>query len=97
MLEVVRSFMFSTHAPKQFWGEAVLTTTYRINRMPSRVLNFRTPSQVLLQAFPHTKLLSSLDPKVFSCSVFVHIHQRGKLNPTSFKCIFIGYSTPKGL
>jgi len=92
LLEVARSLMLSTHVPKQFWGEAVLTTTYLINRMPSRVLNFRTPSQVLLQAFPHTKLLSSLDPKVFGCSVFVHIHHRGKLDPTSLKCIFIGYS-----
>jgi hypothetical protein len=84
--------MLFTHVPKQFLGEAVLTTTYLINRMPSRVLNFKTPSQVLLQAFPHTKLLSSLDPKVFGCSVFVHIHHRGKLDPTSLKCIFIGYS-----
>jgi len=92
LLEVVRSLTLSTHVPKQLWGEAVLTTTYLINRMPSRVLNFRTPSQVLLQAFPYTKLLSSLDPKVFGCSVFVHIHHRGKLDPTSLKCIFIGYS-----
>jgi hypothetical protein len=92
LLEVARSLMLSTHVPKQFWGEYVLTTTYLINRMPFRVLNFRTPSQVLLQAFPHTKLLFSLDSKVFSCSVFVHIHHRGKLDPTSLKCIFIGYS-----
>jgi hypothetical protein len=75
--------------PKQFWGEAVLTATYLINKMPSRVLNFRTPSQVLLKAFPHTKLLFSLNPKVFGCSVFVQIHHRGK---ASLKCIFIGYS-----
>ena len=43
LLEVARSIMFTTHIPKQFWGEAVLTATYLINRMPSRVLNFQTP------------------------------------------------------
>jgi hypothetical protein len=61
--------------------------------MPS-ILKFKTPSQVLLQAFPHNKILSSLDPKVFGCSVFVHIHphHRNKLDPKSIKCIFLGYS-----
>lgn len=73
LLEVAGSFMLSTHVPKQFRGEDVLTATNLINRMPFRVLNFRTPSQVLLQVFPHTKIVSSLNPKVFGCSVFVHI------------------------
>ena len=35
LLEVVRSLMFTTRVPKFFWGEAVLTATYLINRMPS--------------------------------------------------------------
>jgi hypothetical protein len=94
LFEVAGSLMFTTHVPKQFWREVVLTATYLINRMPSRVLKFKIPSQVLLQAFPHTKILSSLDPKVFGCSVFVHIHphHRNKLDPKSIKCIFLGYS-----
>ena len=28
LLEVARSLMLSTHVPKQFWGEVILTTTY---------------------------------------------------------------------
>jgi hypothetical protein len=95
LLEVARSLMFSTNVPKHFWGEAVLTATYLINRMPSRVLKFQTPYQTLLTAFPHIKFLSNLDPKIFGCSVFVHVHQthRSKLDPRSIKCIFIGYSS----
>ena len=86
--------MFSTNVPKHFWGEVVLTTAYLINIMPSRVLKFQTSCQVLLQFFPHTKIISSLDPKIFECSVFVHIHQQhcSKLDPKSIKCIFLGYS-----
>ena len=95
LLEVARSLMFSTHVPKQFWGEAVLTATSLINRMPSRVLKFQTPCQTLLHIFPHTKLISSLDPKIFGCQAFVHVHQqhRSKLDPKSIKCIFLGYSS----
>ena len=91
--------MFTCHVPKHFWGEAVLTATYLINRLPSRVLSFKTPFQVLLQSFTNTKLISNFPTKVFGCTAFVHMNQphRTKLDPKSLKCIFVGYSpTQKG-
>ncbi|RVX00860.1 Retrovirus-related Pol polyprotein from transposon TNT 1-94 [Vitis vinifera] len=36
LLEVARSLMFSMNVPKLFWGQAILTAAYLINRMPSR-------------------------------------------------------------
>lgn len=95
LLEVARSLMFSMNVPKLFWGQAVLTATYLINRMPSRVLKFQTPCQTLLKSFPTTRLISTIPPKIFGCSVFVHINQqhRSKLDPRSLKCIFLGYSS----
>ena len=89
--------MFSTNVPKLFWGEAVITAAYLINRMPSRVLKFQTPCQTLLKSFPTTRLISIVPPKIFGCSVFVHINQqhRSKLDPRSLKCIFLGYSANK--
>ena len=59
LLEVARSLLFSTHVPKYFWGEAILTATYLINRMPSRILKHHTPSQLLLASFPHTRFFST--------------------------------------
>ncbi|KAK2452382.1 putative mitochondrial protein [Trifolium repens] len=91
ILEVARSLMFTTHVPKFLWGEAVSTATYLINRMPSRVLKFQTPFQVISNCFPQTRVLSTLPIKVFGCSVFVH-HQASKLDPRALKCIFVGYS-----
>ena len=55
ILEVARSIMFSNNVPKYFWGEAILTATYLIDRMSSRILKFQNPRQVLMQNFPHIK------------------------------------------
>lgn len=86
--------MFSTKVPKHFGKKLSLQPLYLVNKKPSRVLKFQTPCQVLLDIFPHTKLISSLDPKAFGCLVCVHIHQqnRNKLDPKSIKCIFLGHS-----
>ncbi|KAJ9541315.1 hypothetical protein OSB04_027821 [Centaurea solstitialis] len=48
ILEISRSLMFTTNVPKYYWGEAVLTAVYLMNRMPSKVLKFQTPLQVFL-------------------------------------------------
>ena len=95
LLEVARSLMFTNNVPKQFWGEAVLTATYLINRMPSRTLKFNTPCQVLLKFFPQTRIVTNIPLKVFGCSAYVHIssYQRSKLDPKSIKCLFLGYSS----
>lgn len=91
ILEVARSLMFTTHVPKFFWGEAVSTFTYLINRMTFRVLKFQTPYQVISSCFPHTRVLSTLPAKVFGCSVFFH-QQASKVDPRALKCIFVGCS-----
>ena len=86
--------MFTTNVPNHFWGEAVLTASYLINRLPSKPLQFSTPIHCLQVFFPYVRILQSLPPKVFGCTVFVHNSSptRGKLDPKSHKCIFLGYS-----
>ncbi|RVX06283.1 Retrovirus-related Pol polyprotein from transposon TNT 1-94 [Vitis vinifera] len=100
LLEVARCLMFFSNVPNYFWGEAILTATYLINRMPSRVLTFQSPRQLLLKKFPHTRAASSDLPfKVFGCTAFVHVYpqNRSKFAPRANKCIFLGYSpTQKG-
>ncbi|RVW61892.1 Retrovirus-related Pol polyprotein from transposon TNT 1-94 [Vitis vinifera] len=80
------------HDPQE---QPQMTVAYLINRMLSRVLKFQTPCQTLLKSFPTTRLISTIPPKIFGCSVFVHINQqhRSKLDPRSLKCIFLGYSS----
>ncbi|RVW80146.1 Retrovirus-related Pol polyprotein from transposon TNT 1-94 [Vitis vinifera] len=67
--------MFSMNVSKLFWGQAVLTAAYLINRMPSRVLKFQTPCQTLLKSFPTTRLISTVPPKFSGAlSLFISIN-----------------------
>jgi hypothetical protein len=94
LLEVARSLMFMMNVPKFLWGEAVKTAAYLINRMPSRVLNYKTPIECLSGTNSFI-----VPPKVFGCTCFVHDYRNsvGKLDPRAVKCIFLGYSpTQKG-
>ena len=88
ILEVTRSLMYTMNVPKFLWGEAVLTATYLINRMPSRIIGMKSPCEVL---FGENKF--NVVPKVFGCTCFVRDHRPSvsKLDPKAVKCIFIGY------
>ena len=59
LLEVTRALLLTASVPKSYWGDALLTATYLINRMPSRVLDFKRPLEVLFHLY-HPLLLSSL-------------------------------------
>ena len=48
LLEVARSMMFQMDVPKYLWSEAVLTTTYLINRMPSKIFGMASPAKLFL-------------------------------------------------
>ncbi|KAL0311158.1 UNVERIFIED_CONTAM: Retrovirus-related Pol polyprotein from transposon RE2 [Sesamum angustifolium] len=91
LLDVARIIMMHMHVPKSYWGDAILTACYLINRMPSSVLNGDTPYSFL---FPDTPLFE-VTPRVFGCLCFVHLHSPtlDKLSPRSVKCIFLGSLT----
>ncbi|KAL6182252.1 hypothetical protein ACLB2K_043675 [Fragaria x ananassa] len=89
LLEVVRASLFGMNVPVEYWGEAVTSATYLINRTPSRVIECQNPLQQL-QKLLLILSLPNLEPRVFGCTVYVHIpkQQRSKLDPRARKCIF---------
>ena len=99
LLDSTQSFMFQKNVPKSFWGEAVLTAAHLINRLPSRILGFKSPMDILSTFYPNLHTTNNLVPRIFGCVAFVHVHNqnRGKLDPRALKCVFLGYSsTQKG-
>ena len=38
LLEVARAMMFYMNIPKYLWGDVILTASYLINRMPTKIL-----------------------------------------------------------
>ena len=89
--------MITCNVPKFYWGDAVLTATYLINRMPNKVISFETPLKMLQNVFHTTHLESNIPLRVFGSTVFVHAYSNNKLDSRAVKCIFIGYSpTQKG-
>ena len=53
LLEVARTLLFEMNVPQTYWGESILTTTYLINRMPTKVLDFKSPIEKLYSLFPN--------------------------------------------
>ena len=90
LLEKTRALMLHMNVPKRYWSHAVLTASYIINKLPSRVLEFKTPHEIL-----HNKVVNLAHFKIFGCSCFVHVQapNRDKLEARAVKCIFVGYST----
>ncbi|KAL0458466.1 UNVERIFIED_CONTAM: Retrovirus-related Pol polyprotein from transposon TNT 1-94 [Sesamum latifolium] len=85
----VRCLLISSGLAKTFWGEALLTAAYLINRSPSVPLLGKIPECVWTDSDVN---LSSLC--IFGCSAFA-LTDGDKLDPRSQKCIFIGY--PEGV
>ena len=96
ILETSRALLLGAMVPSCHWGDAVATAVYLINRMPSKILHFKTPLQILSTHISLPSILM-LPPRIFGCVAFVHLHKnkRTKLDPCAVRCLFLGYGLHK--
>lgn len=96
ILETARALLLGAHVPNRHWADAVATAVHLLNRMPSKVLGFKTPPQAL-STYVSLPTMLMIPPRIFGCVAFVHLHKnlRTKLDPCAVQCLFLGYALHK--
>lgn len=86
LFSMVRSALFQSRLPKDFWGEALNTSVYIANRLP--IADRVSPFEAIYGRKPNLDHL-----RVFGCKSFVHEQKSSvkKLDPRAWIGIHVGY------
>lgn len=90
LVEKARAMMLDSGISKRFWGQAIQTAAYLVNRSPSSAIDTGiTPFELWESKKPN---ISNL--RTFDCSAYVHIPKdlRKKMDSKAWKGIFVGYA-----
>lgn len=90
LTEMVRCLLNDAALPRELWGEAIMTANFLQNRMPSNALpSGKTPFELWHGYAPDYDRL-----RVFGSSAWVQVptEKRRKLDSTSKRMTFVGYS-----
>ena len=82
---MVRSMMSLSNLPNSFWGHALLTAAFTLNRVPSKAV-IKTPYEIWTGKRPSMSFI-----KIWGCEAYVKRQVSDKLGPKSDKCFFVGY------
>ena len=85
LLDMVRSMMSLADLPLLFWGYALETVAFTLNRAPSKSVE-TTPYELWFGKKPKLSFF-----KVWGCDAYVKRLQPKKLEHKAKKCVFIGY------
>lgn len=93
LLDMARSMLKQKNMPHEFWGEAVTTSAYILNRCPTKSLKLKVPMEVWSGKKPSVSHL-----RVFGSLCYNHIPdvKRTKLQDKSEVMVLIGYHSTGG-
>ncbi|CAN1266026.1 Retrovirus-related Pol polyprotein from transposon TNT 1-94 [Linum perenne] len=88
VLAVTRALLIQSSLPISFWGYAVLHSVHLINRLPTPVLQGKTPFDILMNTETTYQHL-----RVFGCLAYAStlVHNRTKLDHRANPCVFLGF------
>ncbi|KAK8690937.1 hypothetical protein V6N13_074461 [Hibiscus sabdariffa] len=85
LLDMVRSMMSHNDLSTSFWGHALETTAFTLNRVSSKSVQ-KTPHEMWTEKRPNMSFM-----KVWGCKAYVKHQMSTKLEPKSQKFTFVGY------
>ncbi|KAK9008737.1 hypothetical protein V6N11_075620 [Hibiscus sabdariffa] len=85
LLDMVRSMMSHTDLPTSFWGYALETIAFTLNRVPSKPVQ-KTPHEMWTGKSSNMSFM-----RIWGCKAYVKHQMSTKLEPKSQKCTFVGY------
>jgi histone deacetylase 1/2 len=90
IVEVGIALLANASMPLKYCDDAFLRATFLINLLPSKVIDFDTPTEKLLHTKPNYESLC-----VFGCACWPNLRPyiKHKLSFHSKRCVFLGYST----
>ena len=89
IVEMGLTLLAHSSMPLKFWDEAFLTAVFLINRLPSKIIDNKTPFEKLFGRPPEYTFL-----RTFGCAVWPNLrpYNSKKLEFRSKQCVFLGYS-----
>lgn len=89
IVETGLTLLGQCHAPLKYWSYAFESSVYLINRMPTPVLNYKSPFECLLKSSSDYAFL-----RMFGCLCFPFLrpYNTHKLDFRSSACVFLGDS-----
>lgn len=90
LIEMARCMLLQASLPPSYWAEAISTANYIRNRCPSRSLGNNIPEKIWSGKKPTLSHLQTFGVKAFALD---KTPNKGKFEPRSHECIFLGYET----
>ncbi|XP_055831009.1 uncharacterized protein LOC129900060 [Solanum dulcamara] len=89
ILEMARALRFQSSVLLKFWGECLTTAVYLLNRVPSKLLQYKTPFELL-----HSHPPSLAHIRVFGCLCYASCpYIPDKFSPRAIPAVLMGYSS----
>ncbi|CAN1732006.1 Copia protein [Linum perenne] len=85
---MMNAMLLSSGLPNEMWGEAILSATKILNRVPHKALN-KTPFELwkgFCPSFSHFRVWGCL------AKVAIPYFKRDSIGPKTFDAVFVGYA-----
>ncbi|KAJ0799808.1 putative RNA-directed DNA polymerase transcription factor Lambda-DB family [Helianthus annuus] len=88
VVETGLAMLFNAKLPTKYWVDAFSSAVFIINRLPSPILQGKSPFELLYHQIPNYAMFRTFGCRVFPC---LRDYAPHKLSPRSIPCIFLGY------